>query len=128
MLLFFFASRRRHTRCALVTGVQTCALPIAKAVRALLTKVDGDYADGRGNVRLGGLPIFVAGQIDEYIRAKLGHVLCDHGGDAVAPIAIEILRLWSPACSPSQAIGPNAVQRAQPAIEDGKEPQNRKSD
>src|SRR3546814_3798644 len=25
---FFFASRRRHTRCALVTGVQTCALPI----------------------------------------------------------------------------------------------------
>src|SRR3546814_3968548 len=28
MLYFFFSSRRRHTRCALVTGVQTCALPI----------------------------------------------------------------------------------------------------
>src|SRR3546814_20758835 len=28
MLFFFFSSRRRHTRCALVTGVQTCALPI----------------------------------------------------------------------------------------------------
>src|SRR3546814_2338994 len=28
MFFFFFASRRRHTRCALVTGVQTCALPI----------------------------------------------------------------------------------------------------
>src|SRR3546814_2670081 len=27
-LSFFFSSRRRHTRCALVTGVQTCALPI----------------------------------------------------------------------------------------------------
>src|SRR3546814_3394315 len=27
-VLFFFSSRRRHTRCALVTGVQTCALPI----------------------------------------------------------------------------------------------------
>src|SRR3546814_2782912 len=26
--IFFFSSRRRHTRCALVTGVQTCALPI----------------------------------------------------------------------------------------------------
>src|SRR3546814_4143388 len=25
---FFFSSRRRHTRCALVTGVQTCAVPI----------------------------------------------------------------------------------------------------
>src|SRR3546814_15754867 len=28
MIFFFFSSRRRHTRCALVTGVQTCALPI----------------------------------------------------------------------------------------------------
>src|SRR3546814_8790288 len=28
MLFFFFSSRRRHTSCALVTGVQTCALPI----------------------------------------------------------------------------------------------------
>src|SRR3546814_9052190 len=27
-IMFFFSSRRRHTRCALVTGVQTCALPI----------------------------------------------------------------------------------------------------
>src|SRR3546814_5963566 len=30
-LLFFFSSRRRHTRCALVTGVQTCALPIYRS-------------------------------------------------------------------------------------------------
>src|SRR3546814_8017363 len=28
---FFFSSRRRHTRCALVTGVQTCALPISRS-------------------------------------------------------------------------------------------------
>src|SRR3546814_12660185 len=27
--IFFFSSRRRHTICALVTGVQTCALPIS---------------------------------------------------------------------------------------------------
>src|SRR3546814_3989724 len=40
--LFFFASRRRHTRCALVTGVQTCALPIS--VRAI----------PRGGLRLAG--------------------------------------------------------------------------
>src|SRR3546814_3662130 len=32
MVVFFFSSRRRHTRCALVTGVQTCALPIFVAV------------------------------------------------------------------------------------------------
>src|SRR3546814_2278078 len=29
---FFFSSRRRHTRCALVTGVQTCALPISSSI------------------------------------------------------------------------------------------------
>src|SRR3546814_2891087 len=28
LFVFFCSSRRRHTRCALVTGVQTCALPI----------------------------------------------------------------------------------------------------
>src|SRR3546814_5510441 len=28
--VFFFSSRRRHTRCALMTGVQTCALPISR--------------------------------------------------------------------------------------------------
>src|SRR3546814_8863076 len=33
MYLFVFSSRRRHTRCALVTGVQTCALPICPAAR-----------------------------------------------------------------------------------------------
>src|SRR3546814_14417827 len=31
LVWFFFSSRRRHTRCALVTGVQTCALPISGA-------------------------------------------------------------------------------------------------
>src|SRR3546814_1652365 len=31
-VVFFFSSRRRHTRCALVTGVQTCALPISKEI------------------------------------------------------------------------------------------------
>src|SRR3546814_3907170 len=39
---FFFSSRRRHTRCALVTGVQTCALPIysnqALRVRSIPSK------------------------------------------------------------------------------------------
>src|SRR3546814_6497446 len=31
----FFSSRRRHTRCALVTGVQTCALPIYRGFVAV---------------------------------------------------------------------------------------------
>src|SRR3546814_18745761 len=32
LLVFFFSSRRRHTSCALVTGVQTCALPISSVL------------------------------------------------------------------------------------------------
>src|SRR3546814_5565552 len=35
--IFFFSSRRRHTRCALVTGVQTCALPILRKHRLVMT-------------------------------------------------------------------------------------------
>src|SRR3546814_4692114 len=41
VFLFFFSSRRRHTRCALVTGVQTCALPISVARNlAIETRTD----------------------------------------------------------------------------------------
>src|SRR3546814_7531951 len=35
-MVLFFSSRRRHTRCALVTGVQTCALPISCRQRAVV--------------------------------------------------------------------------------------------
>src|SRR3546814_3439869 len=66
MSIFFFSSRRRHTRCALVTGVQTCALPICiagtKGIVAyewspdgeiILVPLDGDLylASLDGNVR-----------------------------------------------------------------------------
>src|SRR3546814_5519685 len=40
--IFFFSSRRRHTRCALVTGVQTCALPIFFAGTTLQRVVAGE--------------------------------------------------------------------------------------
>src|SRR3546814_3163110 len=37
LVCFFFSSRRRHTRCALVTGVQTCALPILQIAKGFST-------------------------------------------------------------------------------------------
>src|SRR3546814_3492568 len=40
LLMCFFSSRRRHTRCALVTGVQTCALPILEVDNNLVVPVD----------------------------------------------------------------------------------------
>src|SRR3546814_3459187 len=54
LLCFFVSSRRRHTRCALVTGVQTCALPIydggaarlwALAGMGILVRSEWDVAD-----------------------------------------------------------------------------------
>src|SRR3546814_15058166 len=46
MLLFFFSSRRRHTRCALVTGVQTCALPIFWSMTTLVAPICGPILGG----------------------------------------------------------------------------------
>src|SRR3546814_13873166 len=45
--MFFFSSRRRHTRCALVTGVQTCALPISVLLSTLQDKDDPSTSSGR---------------------------------------------------------------------------------
>src|SRR3546814_2932995 len=42
---FFFSSRRRHTICALVTGVQTCALPIFSAERVKRNRIEARSAD-----------------------------------------------------------------------------------
>src|SRR3546814_19501671 len=47
-LYFFFSSRRRHTRCALVTGVQTCALPISSGIDGLGERPAGFRRDARG--------------------------------------------------------------------------------
>src|SRR3546814_4142539 len=61
VVVFFFSSRRRHTRCELVTGVQTCALPISKAGGDTVTggigedKGAGDAAevsDGEANAEV----------------------------------------------------------------------------
>src|SRR3546814_8597041 len=52
----FFSRRGRHTRCALVTGVQTCALPIFRR---------GDHGKGAHGAmpHLGIDPVFIAAQV-----------------------------------------------------------------
>src|SRR3546814_4564534 len=47
--VFFFSSRRRHTRCALVTGVQTCALPISAGDRRSRRRAVGGDRAGAGD-------------------------------------------------------------------------------
>src|SRR3546814_9866203 len=48
LLCFFFSNRRRQTRCALVTGVQTCALPILgrRRLQRVASPCAGAVTDG----------------------------------------------------------------------------------
>src|SRR3546814_4926570 len=77
-MLFFFSSRRRHTRCALVTGVQTCALPISRslarqAVEAGKVEVGGQRAKASRAVRVGdGLRIVRGEETFEVEVAAIG--------------------------------------------------------
>src|SRR3546814_12780952 len=50
---FFFSSRRRHTISALVTGVQTCALPISRGEHNQGEDADGSRNRGQGRNRNG---------------------------------------------------------------------------
>src|SRR3546814_11133975 len=52
LFCFFFSSRRRHTRCALVTGVQTCALPISPVGVASRVRAAAGRSPGTRSVRL----------------------------------------------------------------------------
>src|SRR3546814_6964054 len=90
MLVYvFLSSRRRHTRCALVTGVQTCALPIC------LSRIVAD-AGYRGHNAPEGykLKIYTSGQkrgVTQTIKRELkrrsavepviGHLKADHRMD-----------------------------------------------
>src|SRR3546814_3886358 len=95
LVLFFFSSRRRHTRCALVTGVQTCALPIFEEAEVLdplagaaqLRGVEGvalddleltpDHAVERARVALD------VDALDEYLGTLLD-IVDDIDGEVVA--------------------------------------------
>src|SRR3546814_8225491 len=79
---FFFSSRRRHTRCALVTGVKTCALPISLGalrasrtlgtLRASRTLWAGRAAAGRG-FQVGDAGV-EGGQRAVHRRERIAHV------------------------------------------------------
>src|SRR3546814_4968615 len=78
VILFVFSIRRRHTRCALVTGVQTCALPIsvhaygpveffedADRLLALVTRLTRLHEQGRDK------PWAVSDAPEDFIRGQL---------------------------------------------------------
>src|SRR3546814_13083020 len=66
---FFFSSRRRHTRCALVTGVQTCALPIS--ARLVRLGVAPDTASTLGFAAVIGLTTYASLVIGELVPKQI---------------------------------------------------------
>src|SRR3546814_13100322 len=78
MVFLFFSSRRRHTRCALVTGVQTCALPISgKAGNAPLSHADDPGADA------------FAAALGDLCR-QLAHLVVRDGEGATKFVTVEV--------------------------------------
>src|SRR3546814_1327117 len=66
MLFVFFSSRRRHTRCALVTGVQTCALPIFQDAEAAYQKRPSLWVEPLGDWGEGEVHLVEIPTADEY--------------------------------------------------------------
>src|SRR3546814_18689797 len=90
LFLFFFSSRIRHTSCALVTGVQTCALPISQTD-------DGVPAEC---VVAADLPALVVGAAD--VEVAVGERFEDRVGFqlAVADKRIPVAALGAPVALP----------------------------
>src|SRR3546814_9458818 len=98
LVRFFFSSRRRHTRCALVTGVQTCALPISlKRDRSSFEKPlepvvatdcrlrsNEDRGSSRmSNTNIEAAPLSAPQKIEDrksVVKGKSVSVRVDHGG------------------------------------------------
>src|SRR3546814_18108512 len=98
IFLCFFSSRRRHTRCALVTGVQTCALPICSVSPTATLVRASTIADHRELARLraeGAVVLFEARGLDNELQraALLGvDILGGRGdGDATAYIIRRVI-------------------------------------
>src|SRR3546814_481698 len=77
LFIYFFSSRRRHTSCALVTGVQTCALPIYRSIGLLLELKHAAYFDSIG------LPL------DQLLLADLRRHEVDHPRSRVSVMSFE---------------------------------------
>src|SRR3546814_19999510 len=96
-LAFFFSSRRRHTRCALVTGVQTCALPICKMDHRGIPAVGADQCAGTpARAEVEGLQKATGSEVLALLQAAGGGKvpLARHEGDgAVAQHGLRIVDL-----------------------------------
>src|SRR3546814_2634447 len=88
LICIFFSSRRRHTRCVLVTGVQTCALPICRDTRPAGTS-SRDGAGGKAAIPPGRIwLVFLLLFLVDYLVVDLFFP----GPDAPASISYTLFR------------------------------------
>src|SRR3546814_4482474 len=83
--MFFFSSRRRHTSCALVTGVQTCALPIYPALADYVARSD--------------LVVLIGGRMSEIASNSYAHFAIPRPEQPlvhVHPDPLELGRVYQP--------------------------------
>src|SRR3546814_10699363 len=89
--LFFFSSRRRHTRCALVTGVQTCALPISYLAHPILGARYVECVEALQDLT-GSDPVEIFGEVD---AVKLRSSLTLFEAVSARPLFAAALKRWS---------------------------------
>src|SRR3546814_7454374 len=82
-MCFFFSSRRRHTRCALVTGVQTCALPISFTFNCP-TEIE-DAANSYAEFQKAGAEVYAV-TTDTHFSHKVWHETSPAVGKAKFPL------------------------------------------
>src|SRR3546814_10218402 len=92
-IFFFFSSRRRHTRCALVTGVQTCALPISICKLKLAESAVDSSTNADGSFEYMSVPEFHTPFLNHYMAMV---------EDTESP---RLFHLWSAITGAAAALG-----------------------
>src|SRR3546814_21155475 len=111
--MFFLSSRRRHTRCALVTGVQTCALPISFRRCGDDPRRDSRWGRSAGRLRVSARrsagqprpgiaphgtgqahPRAIAARQARKLAGRTGRELGDRA-DALGPLSVVAARSWA---------------------------------
>src|SRR3546814_671084 len=126
--MFFFSSRRRHTICALVTGVQTCALPIFPVpIFMAIGAADRDVAPA-GQLRLAHEACDAGTVVEAHLYDGLDHAATVNGslkdsvpfvrrvlaGQPIAPRCVPAVE--APASDPARS-GPGDPDMGKDALE-----------